>query len=46
MGCFLAFNIALFKQQLLQLVLWNKQAPLKKHDRDCFPQIDTATFII
>ena len=28
--CFRAFNTVLFKQKLLQLVLWNKWAPLKK----------------
>ena len=28
--CFREFNTVLFKQKLLQLVLWNKYAPLKK----------------
>ena len=28
--CFGAFNIVLFKQKLLQQVLWNKYTPLKE----------------
>ena len=42
--CFHAFNKALFKQNLLQLVLWNKQAPLKRQGYEGFSQINTVPF--
>ena len=35
-----AFNIVLFKQKLLQLILWKKQVPLKKSGYNDFPQIN------
>ena len=38
--CFRAFNTVLFKQKLLQLVLWNKLAPLKEQGNNDFPQIN------
>ena len=38
--CFCAFNTVLFKQKLLQLVLWNKKAPLKEQGYNGFPQIN------
>ena len=37
---FCAFNKVLFKQKLLRLVLWNKQAPLKEQGFNGFPQIN------
>ena len=38
--CFRAFHTVLSKQKLLQLVLWNKQAALKKQGNNCFRQIN------
>ena len=38
--CFRAFNAVLFKQKLLQLVLWNKQVSLKEQGYNGFPQIN------
>ena len=34
---FRAFNTAIFKQKLLELVLWNKKAPLKEQGYNGFP---------
>ena len=34
------------KQKLLQLVLWNKQAPLKEQGHNGFPQTNTVPFKI
>ena len=43
-GCtsFFVFNTVPFKQKLLQIVLWNKQEPLKKQGCNCFPLINTV----
>ena len=38
--CFCAFNTVLSKQKLLQLVLWNKQAPVKEQGYNEFSQIN------
>ena len=38
--CFCTFNTVLFKQKLLQLVLWNKYAPLKEQGHNGFPPIN------
>ena len=38
--CFCTFHTVLFKQKLLQLVLWNKHAPLKEQGHNGFPQIN------
>ena len=38
--CFRAFNTVLFKQKLLQSVLWNKWAPLKKQGYSGFLPIN------
>ena len=38
--CFCGFNTVLFKQKLLQLVLWNKWVPLKEQGYNGFPQIN------
>ena len=40
--CFHAFKTVLFKQKFLQLVLWNKQSPLKEQGYNDFPQINTS----
>ena len=38
--CFRAFDSVFFKQKLLQLVLWNKKAPLKKQGYSGFLPIN------
>ena len=38
--CFRVFNTLFFKQNILQLVLWNKCAPLKEQGCNDFPQIN------
>ena len=40
--CFCTFNTVLFKQKLLQLVLWNKYAPLKEQGHNGFPQTNIS----
>ena len=37
---FCGFNTVLFKQKLLQLVLWNKEVPLKEQGYNGYPQIN------